>query len=223
MESRMLTYRQAKAFYDRFGKKQDWQRFYEDVATGALISNGEFEKAGSVLEFGCGTGRFAERLLDRHLPANAKYVGVDISETMVALAKERLVRFGRRARVHLSDGSPRLDFDAGTFERFVSNYVLDLLTMEDNRAILQEAWRVLSAGGLLGLTCLSHGFTFFSRFVVSIWTAMHAMRPTFVGGCRPIRLPELVTAPRWIIQYGDRFSRYGLPSEVVVAAKVSSG
>jgi ubiquinone/menaquinone biosynthesis C-methylase UbiE len=139
------------------------------------------------------------------------------------LAKERLACFGRRARVHLSDGSPRLDFEAGSFDRFVSNYVLDLLTMEDNRAILQEAWRVLSAGGLLGLTCLSHGFTVFSRMVVSVWTAMHAIRPTLVGGCRPIRLQELVVAPGWRIRYANRFSRYGVPSEVVVAAKGSSG
>jgi ubiquinone/menaquinone biosynthesis C-methylase UbiE len=223
MEPRMLSHWQAKAFYDRFGKKQDWQSFYEDVATGALIRSADFEKARAVLEFGCGTGRFAQRLLDRHLPANANYVGVDISEKMVALARERLVRFGNRARVHLSDGSPRLDFDAGTFDRFVSNYVLDLLTVQDSRAVLQEAWRVLSPGGLLGLTSLSHGFTVFSRLVIRIWLALHAMRPTLVGGCRPIRLSELVTAPRWTIRYADRFSRCGVPSEVFVAAKGSSG
>ncbi|RMD62955.1 class I SAM-dependent methyltransferase, partial [Candidatus Parcubacteria bacterium] len=50
----MLSYQQAKAFYDRLGKKQDWQRFYEDVATAALLRNGEFDKASAVLEFGCG-------------------------------------------------------------------------------------------------------------------------------------------------------------------------
>jgi ubiquinone/menaquinone biosynthesis C-methylase UbiE len=219
----MLSYEQAKKFYDRFGKKQDWQTFYEDAATEALIRNGEFDKATGVLELGCGTGRFGERLLEGHLPGNAKYVGVDISDTMVDLAKERLARFGPRAEVYRTDGSPRLDFGTATFDRFVSNYVLDLLTSEDIRAVLQEAWRVLSAGGLLGLTSLTHGFTSMSRVVESIWTTIHAIRPTLVGGCRPISLSELVTEPRWRIRCADKFSGYGVPSEVLVAEKVATG
>jgi ubiquinone/menaquinone biosynthesis C-methylase UbiE len=147
----MLSYQQAKAFYDRFGKRQDWQRFYEDVATEALIRNAEFDRAGAVLELGCGTGRFGERLLERCLPADGRYVGIDISDTMVALAKDRLAHFGLRAETRLTDGSPQLDWDEATFDRFVSNYVLDLLTVEDIQAVLDEAWRVLSEGGLPGL------------------------------------------------------------------------
>jgi ubiquinone/menaquinone biosynthesis C-methylase UbiE len=219
----MLSHQQAKIFYDRFGKKQDWQSFYEDVATEALIRNAEFGKASGVLEFGCGTGRFGERLIEGRLPAKARYVGVDISDTMAALAKARLVRFGLRAEVYLTNGSPQLDFGTATFDRFVSNYVLDLLALEDIRTLLQEAWRILSAGGLLGLTSLTHGFTSISRVIENIWMAIHATRPTLVGGCRPISLSELVTEPRWRIRYDDKFSSYGVPSEVLVAEKVAIG
>lgn len=217
----MLSHQQAKAFYDRLGKKQDSQSFYEDVATLALIRHGEFAEASTVLEFGCGTGRFAEGLLERHLRASAMYIGIDISDTMVALAKERLARFGPRAAVYLTDGSPHLDFGTATFDRFISNYVLDLLTFEDIRVVLDEAWRVLCEGGLLGLTSLTYGFTPISRVVVRIWRAIHAMRPMLVGGCRPVSLLELVTGPRWNIRYHDKFSNYGVPSEVLVAKKVA--
>jgi ubiquinone/menaquinone biosynthesis C-methylase UbiE len=220
VEARVLSYRQAKAFYDGFGKKQDWQSFYEDVATEALIRNGQFDRASGVLELGCGTGRFAERLLEKHLPPNARYIGVDISETMVALAKERLVRFGSRAELRLTEGSPQLDFETGAFDRFVSNYVFDLLGFEDIQALLQEAWRVLSEGGLLGLASLTHGFTCISRVVESIWTTIYAIRPMFVGGCRPISLSKLVTKPTWRIRYDAKFSSYGVSSEVLVAEKV---
>jgi ubiquinone/menaquinone biosynthesis C-methylase UbiE len=220
VEARVLSYRQAKAFYDGFGKKQDWQSFYEDVATEALIRNGQFYRASGVLELGCGTGRFAERLLEKHLPPNARYIGVDISETMVALAKERLVRFGSRAELRLTEGSPQLDFETGAFDRFVSNYVFDLLGFEDIQALLQEAWRVLSEGGLLGLASLTHGFTCISRVVESIWTTIYAIRPMFVGGCRPISLSKLVTKPTWRIRYDAKFSSYGVPSEILVAEKV---
>ena len=219
-EPSMLSHQQSKAFYDRFGKKQDWQSFYEDVATGALIRNGDFGQAAAVLEFGCGTGRFGERLLEEHLPPSARYVGLDISVTMVALAKERLARFGPRAEVRLTDGRPELGFGAAAFDRFVSNYVLDLLTFEDTRKVLQETWRVLSQGGLLGLTSLTHGFTSISRVVTSIWTAVHAIQPMLVGGCRPINLLEHVTGPRWRVRYDEKFSSYGVPSEVLIAEKL---
>jgi ubiquinone/menaquinone biosynthesis C-methylase UbiE len=217
---RMLSHQEARRFYDRFGSKQDWQHFYEDVATKALIENGEFNKANAVMEFGCGTGRFAERLLEKHLPLEAKYIGVDISETMAVLARKRLHRFSPRAEVLRSDGSLRLNFEAEAFDRFVANYVLDLLTVDDSRVLLREAWRVLPEGGIIGLVSLTHGFTSASRVVERIWSAIHAIRPMLVGGCRPISLPELVTEPEWRVRYHGRFSSFGVPSEAVVAEKL---
>ncbi len=221
MVRRTLSRQQAKAFYDRFGKMQDSQSFYEDVAVRALIRKCEFDRARTVFEFGCGTGRFAEGLLERHLPSNAGYIGVDISETMVALAKERLVRFGHRAEVHLVSGSPQLDFETGAFDRFVSNYVFDLLEFEDMRKILEEAQRILSDGGLLGLVSLTHGFTFASRVLETIWMLIYAIRPALVGGCRPISLSELVAEPNWRILYAGKFSAFGVPSEVLVSKKMA--
>ena len=50
---------QARRFYDRFGIKQDSQAFYENPALNKLVQFGEFEKAHDIVEFGCGTGRFA--------------------------------------------------------------------------------------------------------------------------------------------------------------------
>lgn len=223
MESRTLSHYQVKAFYDRLGKKQDWQSFYEDVATEALIRNGEFDRASAVFEFGCGTGRFAERLLERYLPPEARYVGVDISETMVALAKKRLARFGLRAEVHLTNGSPQLNFETGAFDRFVSNYVLDLLNVDDTRTVPIEAWRILSDDGLLELVSLTRGFTFISRIVERIWQEIYEIRPILLGGCRPICLRELVTGPNWSLRYSEKFSRFGVPSEVLVAERVRIG
>lgn len=186
-------------------------------------ATGSFQEARAVLEFGCGTGRFAEKIFVRHLSPHARYVGVDVSDTMVALARNRLRRFGSRVEVHLSDGSPKLDFAAAAFDRFVSNYVLDLLVFEDIRQLLQEAWRILSDDGLVGLVSLTHGFTPISRLVGRVWTAIHAFRPKLVGGCRPIAISEFVTGPNWSICYHGRFSSFGVPSEVLVAKKVRIG
>ena len=41
----MLNREQVRSFYDRFGKNQDWQRFYEGPAIRDLLAHGAFEKA----------------------------------------------------------------------------------------------------------------------------------------------------------------------------------
>jgi ubiquinone/menaquinone biosynthesis C-methylase UbiE len=86
---RTLSHAEARAVYDRAGRKQDRHRFYEDRATQKAVCYANLNTAESVFEFGCGTGRFAEMLLDHHLPATASYVGVDGSPTMVS---EHMIR-----------------------------------------------------------------------------------------------------------------------------------
>jgi SAM-dependent methyltransferase len=100
-----------------------------------------------------------------------------------------------------SDGSPKLNFEDKTFDRFVADYVHALLTLEDSRALLQEAWRVLPEGGIIELASLTHRFTPASRVVERIWIPLHVIRPTLVGGCRPISLLELMTKPEWRVRY----------------------
>jgi predicted TPR repeat methyltransferase len=86
---KMLLYEQAEWLYDRVGAKQDTQRFYERPALADLVGNLELARAERLIEFGCGTGRFAEELLDQCLPTNAGYVGLDLSSTMTELARNR--------------------------------------------------------------------------------------------------------------------------------------
>jgi SAM-dependent methyltransferase len=49
-----------------------------------------------VLDVGCGSARLGERALERGV---REYVGVDFSDAMIPLARERLERFGSRARL----------------------------------------------------------------------------------------------------------------------------
>ena len=107
MTERLLSSAQAERFYDRFGKKLDSQTFYEAPALNDLAAHLDLETCRAVLEFGCGTGRFAEELFETRLPPHAIYVGRDISKVMVRLAKDRLARFGPRARFEKSDGGAK--------------------------------------------------------------------------------------------------------------------
>src|SRR5262249_22036871 len=171
----------ARTLYDRIGRWQDTQRFYEDCATTELIAHAAFPTARSVFEFGVGTGRFAAHLLADHLPAAAHYLGIDISETMSALARKRLAPWGDRARVEQSDGSPRIPARDATVDRFVSTYVLDLLSSDDIAAVLVEARRVLSPEGLLCLVSATHGRTPGGRLIMGVAARIHSLSPALVG------------------------------------------
>lgn len=53
-----------------------------------------------VLDVGCGSGRIGEFALEA---GAGSYLGIDFSEPMIALARERLARFGERAELMLGD------------------------------------------------------------------------------------------------------------------------
>jgi ubiquinone/menaquinone biosynthesis C-methylase UbiE len=216
----VLDREQARSYYDRFGGKQDKQGFYEDPATRQLVAHAEFGKAKSVLELGCGTGRFAHELLTRHLPEESTYTGYDLSHTMVHLTRGRIAAFGGRARVRLSDGSPHLDAPDHSADRFVANYVLDLLPNTDIDTVLTEAHRILEPDGLLCLVTLTHSRKPLSRLLMWAWERVHHFDPKLVGGCRPLRLEEFISPGSWEIRHHEVVVAYGIPSEVLVARKV---
>jgi len=214
-----LTYEQARRVYDKIGKLQDTQAFYEDSANAVLLAHARFEGARRVFELGCGTGRLAAKLLSSHLPADALYRGVDVSPKMISLARERLTAFADRASVRLVEGEPRLDEPAAAYDRFVSTFVLDLLSESDIVSVLAEAHRILEPHGLLAITSLSRGVGFASRISAHAWSAVHRLRPSLVGGCRPLDLEAFLAPDRWRILELVRLAPYGLPSEAVVAER----
>jgi ubiquinone/menaquinone biosynthesis C-methylase UbiE len=220
----MLTHEQATCFYNQLGAKQDWQAFFETPATRDLIAHAAFESAQAVFEFGCGTGTFAERVLTHHLPPQATYLAVDSSPTMVRLAQSRLARFGERVTVRQTDGSlPKAGERPGSCDRFVSNYVLDLLSPTDIAQLLDEARRLLVADGSLCLVSLTRGSTSLAHLVTWTWTRLHALEPRLVGGCRPLELRDYLPDTGFHVDYAQVVTRFGVPSEVVVASKQSSG
>jgi SAM-dependent methyltransferase len=99
---------------DRFrSKAQEFDSLYEDervlsrwlrpglfrrrrLAVETIRSHG----SPRVLDVGCGSGRIAELVLDA---GAASYVGIDFSEPMIELARERLERFGERAELVVGD------------------------------------------------------------------------------------------------------------------------
>jgi len=206
----------AQAYYDRFGKKQDSQGFYEDPALDELVAHADFQDARRVFEFGCGTGKFAARLMGRHLPASASYCGSDISPVMVDLAKLRLEPYGDRAQVVLSDGAVRFPVPDRSVDRVVCTYVLDLLSKADIGQFFSEARRVLMPGGRVCIASLTRGVGIPSRIVSSLWMLVFRVNPALVGGCRPLDLDALVDPQAWQVLRRKVVAPFAVPSEVLV-------
>ena len=214
-----LTPQQARRVYDRIAGAQDWQRFYEDAATSELVAHARFGAARAVVELGCGTGRFAAALLAGHLPADATYLGVDVSPRMVSMATGRLRQWANRATVALVDGDAGLPAADISADRFVANYVFDLLSPEGTAAALAEARRVLVPGGLLCTAGLTEGDRGVAALVSRAWRGVWARWPAVVGGCRPVRVTDALETPDWEVRHHATVVAWGVASEVVVAAR----
>lgn len=214
-----LSRTQARRFYDKYGSRQDSQSYYEDAALGRLVKYGDFPSANAVFEFGCGTGRFAKILLEEHLHENATYFGCDISSTMIGLTSERLSEYTDRAKIQQIDEFSELALPAESYDRFISNYVFDLLPFSELTATINEARRILEPDGLLCLSGITPGCTPVSRIVMNSWNIIHRIRPALLGGCRPVELTNLIDAPNWQIIHDSKISAFGICSEVLVARK----
>lgn len=213
----MLSREEARRFYDRIGRRQDSQGFYEDAPLREMSSRADFAAARTVLEFGCGTGRFAVSLFQTQLPKHAVYLGLELSPVMAGLARRRLEPFADRAAVVLTNGAPSIPVGDGTIDRLVSNYVLDLLPGEDIQSFFADAHRALQPEGRICLTGLTWGDSGLSKVVSRAWNAIHRFKPVWVGGCRPLDMRDFLQSERWEILHCKTVVASGVPSQALVA------
>ena len=49
------------------------------------------------------------------------------------------------------------------------------------------------------------------------WQRIHRLRPTLVGGCRPLEMLALLSEAEWQIHHAAVVAPFGLASEIVIA------
>jgi 2-polyprenyl-6-hydroxyphenyl methylase / 3-demethylubiquinone-9 3-methyltransferase len=118
-------------------------------ARGALIPPSSGDGA-TLLDLGCGGG-----LLAPHVPPGYRHVGVDLSETALAVAAQHGIE-----PVRADVGA--LPFEDGAFDVVVAGEVLEHVT--DLDAVVAEACRVLRPGGVL--VCDTIADTRFARLTL---------------------------------------------------------
>jgi SAM-dependent methyltransferase len=128
-------------FYDAdYGAINDDLAFYQELARRA---------GGPILEVMCGSGR----LLAPLARAGFNLVGVDVSEAMLALARERLTAEGLLERVELLAADVRERAPRGPFALAIValNSFMHLLDAGEQLAALARIHAALRPGGLLAI------------------------------------------------------------------------
>ncbi len=124
-----------------------WAPIY-DVLCGPVFLNGRRAAAkaaqnvgGRILEIGVGTG-----LSFDDYDASTEITGIDISEPMIARARERLAggRYPYVKDLRVMDAS-RLDYSDASFDCVVGQFVITLV--DNPEQVLSECARVLRPGG----------------------------------------------------------------------------
>jgi len=136
-------------YYVAFGRReQEEAEFFStgaDVVRGLEMDLPRLPGRDAALEIGCGPGRLM-RPLSRHFQ---EIHGVDVSDAMIELARERL-RSTPNAFPHHSSGSDLKLFPDGKFDLVYSYAVFQHIPSGDVVfQYLREARRVLKTGGIL--------------------------------------------------------------------------
>gem|GEM_PF-441015 len=139
-----------------FGSAEGGRRYTEQHAAWARKAGAVFawrlreleRSPRRMLDVGSGSGDMAV-VLAAEFP-DARITGLDLSEHMVAIARERVAAAGLSERVSFTQGdAARLPFEDGAFDTVVSQDTLHLL--DDPLPMLTECWRVLAPDGALVL------------------------------------------------------------------------
>lgn len=120
------------------GKLQRHHDLLDLVVRLSEVSDGE-----SVLDIGCGTGLLSLKFLGA---ADCRVSGIDLSEEMLAIWKEKIEKFDLHDRVQCSVGNA----DSLTFENESFDVVASTVTLHhirDKQPMINDIHRILKHGG----------------------------------------------------------------------------
>lgn len=211
------TRQEAKTHYDRLSGWYDLltdrsERKSRDLGL-KLLRLREGQKA-LVIGFGTGHGVLA---LAAVVGETGKVFGLDLSEGMLEVARERVLVAGLADRVELQCGdATALPFAAEFFDAIFMSFTLELFDTPEIPVVLRECRRVLKAGGRICIVAMSRQGK--ERLMVKLYEWAHRRMPSYVD-CRPIYVREAIEQAGFQVVDVINNSIWGLPVEIVKAEK----
>lgn len=145
MSSKPLAYEAYQKLADSYAALIDTKPHNAYCERPAMVALWPDLAGKRVLDAGCGPGKYFELLAAR----GALVTGIDVSDRMIELARQRL---GPEADLRIVDLSQPLEMFPDTYFDFV-NAPLCLDYIEDWKAVFKEFRRILKPSGLLQFSC----------------------------------------------------------------------
>ncbi|MBV6394842.1 MAG: Demethylmenaquinone methyltransferase [Anaerolineales bacterium] len=210
-EDARLSYNRLSRWYDAISGNAE--KKYRDRGLQKLSARpGE-----KILEIGFGTGHCLVSLAQAVGPLG-RVIGLDLSDGMLAIARDRLLAGGLfdRAELHLGDAA-RLDFiESDSLDGVFMSFTLELFDNPEIPRVLAECRRVLKPGGRLAVVSMTK--TDPPGLPVRIYEWFHDHMPNYAD-CRPIFARRSIEQSGFKIQDAGLSSMWGLPVEIVLGTK----
>ncbi len=200
-------YNRIASVYDMFGILME-ARARRRALDVAAIRNGE-----KILEVALGTGLNFAELLNRNPQGWVE--GVDVSIRMLEKAKKRISKTGLKNYILRLCDCRHLPFKDGTFDALMSQYMFDILPVEDFIPILSEFHRVLKHRGRIILVNTTKGETWFNQ----IYEMIYRLKLPLVAGARGVLIKPFLERTQFVNIRREFVSQLGFPSEVVCGTK----
>jgi ubiquinone/menaquinone biosynthesis C-methylase UbiE len=214
----LQTKSETKAFYNKIAGVYDLlaehsEQPMREVALAMLApAPGEH-----LLEIGFGTGHVLVKLAQAVGPAG-KVFGIDISENMLAQAKELLERENLTDRVVLACGDAEdLPYPGDSLDGIFMCFTLELFDTPDIPRVLAQCKRVLRPGGRIVVAAVSKEGERGLVLRAFEWTHRHF--PNLLD-CRPIHARQALEAEGFSIEQ-SRVESMWVPVEIVRGRKRS--
>lgn len=193
--------------YDLFGF------LMESKARKKALEMADIKDGEKILEVAFGTGLNFVEILKRN--PNGWVNGIDISTKMIEKTKKRVVKTGQKNYTLYLCDCRNLPFESESFDVLMTQYLLDILPVEDFSPILIEFRRVLKNGGRIVLVNMTKG----ERWLNKIYEGLYKLRPPLLAGCRGIMAKPFLEKIGFNDFKREFVSQLGFPSEVIIGIK----
>jgi demethylmenaquinone methyltransferase/2-methoxy-6-polyprenyl-1,4-benzoquinol methylase len=206
-EEIVRKYNWIAPIYDLFGILME-SKARQQAIDMAAIKNGE-----KILEVAFGTGLNFVEILKRNPQGWVN--GIDVSMKILERARNRISKTGQKNYTLYLGDCRHLPFEDGTFDILMTQYLLDILPVEDFIPILLEFRRVLKVGGRIVLVNMTKG----ERWLNKIYEEIYKLKPPLLAGCRGIMAQPFLEEIGFKEFQREFVSQLGFPSEVVLGVK----
>jgi ubiquinone/menaquinone biosynthesis C-methylase UbiE len=206
-EEIVRKYNWIAPIYDLFGI------FMESKARQRAIDMAAIKNGEKILEVAFGTGLNFVEILKRN--PQGWVDGIDVSMKMLERARKRISKTGQKNYTLYLGDCRHLPFEDGTFDILMTQYLLDILPIEDFIPILLEFRRVLKDGGKIVLVNMTKG----ERWLNKIYEEIYKLKPPLLAGCRGVMAQPFLEEIGFKEFEREFVSQLGFPSEVVLGVK----